>query len=107
MPNPGPLTVSTLAVKTLSRPHPGYTWWSDSPSCTLWLPVLSLIFQSLPLTFTQDVAEEEFIPVPSKWLPETIPPIVPSLMSMLSAVVCVMLLSVMMLPSLPSGLQPL
>jgi len=54
-----------------------------------------VILQSLPLTFTQEVAEEGFIPVPLNWLPETRPPIVPSLMSMFSAVVSAMLLSVM------------
>ena len=62
--------------------------------------------QPLPLTLIQPVAADSTMPVPLNWLPMILPPVVPSLMSMFSAVVSAMLLPIRMLPSLRSGWQP-
>ena len=68
-------------------------------------PVLPVTVQLLPLTLIHEVAAEETIPVPSRWFPEIVPPVVPSLMSMFSAVVFETSLPVMTSWSLASGWQ--
>ena len=61
--------------------------------------------QPLPFTFTQAVAADSFMPSPESWLPEITPPVVPSLTSMFSAVVCAMSLFWITSRSLASGSQ--
>src|ERR1700730_10951251 len=73
----------------------------------LLIPMLFSIVQPFPFTLTQDVAAELAMPVPFRVLPEIVPPMVPSLMSMFSAVVLATLLPMIRLLLLASGWQPL
>jgi len=75
------------------------------PSFGPWRPTLPWISQLLPLTSINESAA--LIPVPSSRLPITWPPVVPSLMSMVSEVVPLIVLPCNRLWSLRSGWPPL
>jgi hypothetical protein len=67
------------------------------------IPVLPSIVHSFPLTSTHESASSSTSAEPSNVLWETVPPVVPSLISMLSAVVPKIALSRIVLRSLLSG----
>src|ERR671912_1694286 len=80
---PGPRSPEFPAT-LLPRPQPGASTWTWKPSRGLRLPRFPWTVQALPLTSTQESAPVMFRPV--KVLPLTVPELVPSLRSTLSAV---------------------
>src|SRR5699024_7741037 len=98
---------AVLCRKMFPVPQPSRISWVWNPSAGEVVPMFPSMSQSLPFTSTHESAKSSpSIPEPSKVLFRMIPPVVPSLTSMASAVTSSMRLSSMRFSSEVSGSPP-